>query len=80
MGSTLTREDPLEEGMAMFLPGESRVQRGLVGYSPWARKASDTTEVTEHKLQFTSPLFVSVQLSSSPSLTLFPLLILFLVL
>ena len=28
----------------VFLPGESRGQRTLVGYSPWDRKESDTTE------------------------------------
>ena len=28
------------------LPGESHGQRSLVGYSPWGRKESDTTEVT----------------------------------
>ena len=28
----------------MFLPGESHGQRTLVGYSPWGRKESDTTE------------------------------------
>ena len=27
-----------------FLPGESHVQRSLVGYSPWGQKESDTTE------------------------------------
>ena len=27
-----------------FLPGESHGQRSLVGYSPWGRKALDTTE------------------------------------
>ena len=27
-------------------PGESHGQRSLVGYSPWGRKDSDTTEVT----------------------------------
>ena len=26
------------------LPGESHRQRGLVGYSPWGRKESDTTK------------------------------------
>ena len=34
---SLGQEDPLEEGMAtipVFLPGESRGQRSLVGYSP----------------------------------------------
>ena len=30
----------------VFLPGESHEQRSLVGYSPWGRKESDTTEVT----------------------------------
>ena len=29
-----------------FLPGESHGQRSLVGYSPWGRTESDTTEVT----------------------------------
>ena len=28
----------------VFLPGESRGQRSLVGYSPWGRKESDITE------------------------------------
>ena len=40
-------EDPLEEGMArnpVFLLRESHGQRSLVGYSPWDRKESDTTE------------------------------------
>ena len=27
-----------------FLPGESHGQSGLVGYSPWGHKESDTTE------------------------------------
>ena len=41
------QEDPLEEGMAttpVFLPGKFHGQRSLVGYSPWGRKDSDTTE------------------------------------
>ena len=29
---------------AVFLPGEFHGQRSLVGYSPWGRKESDTTE------------------------------------
>ena len=29
---------------SVFLPGESHGQRCLVGYSPWGRKESDTTE------------------------------------
>ena len=28
----------------VFLPGKSHGQRGLVGYSPWGPKQSDTTE------------------------------------
>ena len=32
-----------------ILPGESHGQRGLVGYSPWSCKESDTTEATEHE-------------------------------
>ena len=28
----------------VFLPGESHGRRSLVGYSPWGRKDSDTTE------------------------------------
>ena len=28
----------------VFLPGESHGQKSLVGYSPWGRKESDTTE------------------------------------
>ena len=28
----------------VFLPGESHGQRSLVGYSPWGRKESDTSE------------------------------------
>ena len=30
----------------VFLPGEAHGQRSLVGYSPWAHKESDMTEVT----------------------------------
>ena len=30
----------------VFLPGESRGQRSLVGYSPWGRKESDPSEAT----------------------------------
>ena len=28
----------------IFMPGESHGQRSLMGYSPWGRKESDTTE------------------------------------
>ena len=32
----------------VFLPGESRGQRSLVGCCPWGLTVSDTTEVTQH--------------------------------
>ena len=34
--------------LPVFLPGESHGQRSLMGYSPWARKESDTTEWQTH--------------------------------
>ena len=47
---SLSQEDPLEEAWqpTPVLSGESYGQRSLVGYSPWGRKESDRTEVTEH--------------------------------
>ena len=54
----------------VFLPGESHGQRslGLVGYSPWGRKESDTTErLTLHTQRCTlALLLVSCLLSVSP--------------
>ena len=47
LGSNMGREDPMEKGMAptpVFLPGQFHGQRSLVGYSPWGRRESDTTE------------------------------------
>ena len=44
---SLSWEDPLEKGMAThtsILPREAHGQRNLVGYSPWRRQESDTTE------------------------------------
>ena len=44
---SLGQEDPLEKKMQptpVFLPGKSHGLRILVGYSPWGRKESDTTE------------------------------------
>ena len=43
---SLVREDPLEEmaNTPVFLPGESRGQRSLAGYSPWSLKESDMTK------------------------------------
>ena len=43
----LGQEDPLEKEMAIqstLLPGKSHGRRSLIGYSPWGRKESDTTE------------------------------------
>ena len=40
-------EDPLEKEMVahpVFLPGKSHGPWSLVGYRPWDRKESDTTE------------------------------------
>ena len=51
LGSIPGSEDPLEKEMAthssireVFMPGKSHGLRSLVGYSPWGRKESDTTE------------------------------------
>ena len=44
---SLGREDPLEKEMAthsILLPGKSHGERRLVGYIPWSRKESDSTE------------------------------------
>ena len=42
---SLGQEDPPEkEPTPVFLPGKPNGQRSLVGYSPWGRKESDTTE------------------------------------
>ena len=35
----------------VFLPGESRGQRSLVGYSPWGHTESDMTEATQQQKQ-----------------------------
>ena len=43
-----------------LLPGKSRGQRSLVGYSPWGHKESDTTE----RLHFTVPLTAVGQYSA----------------
>ena len=44
---SLGQKDPMEESTQptpVFLPGESRGQRSLKGYSPWGRKELDTTK------------------------------------
>ena len=46
---SLGGEDPLEKGMPTHssIPAwRSDRQRSLVGYSPWGRTGSDTTEAT----------------------------------
>ena len=48
---SLGREDPLEEEMATHssIPAwESHGRRSLAGYSPWGRRETDVTEVTQH--------------------------------
>ena len=41
---SLDWEDPLEEGMAVFLPDNPHGQRSLVGYSLQGHKESNSTE------------------------------------
>ena len=44
---SLSRKDPLEEGMAttaVFLAGEPLGWKNLAGYSPWVHKELDMTE------------------------------------
>ena len=36
----------------VLFPGKSHGQRSLVGYRPWGRKESDTTEATQPLAQF----------------------------
>ena len=45
-------EDPLEKEVAtlVLLPGKFHGLRSLVGYSPWGRKESDTTERTHSRI------------------------------
>ena len=45
-----------------FLPGKFHEQRSLVGYSPWGRKESDTTErlSTTHPKNTTTARHISV--------------------
>ena len=45
----------------VFLPGESHGRRSLVGYSPWGRKESDTTERLHfHFLYFSVQILYSL--------------------
>ena len=36
------------QSTSVFLPGEPRGQRSLVGYSPWGHKESDMIKANEH--------------------------------
>ena len=67
---TLGQEDPLDEGIAshsVFLPGKSRGQRSLVGYSLWDHKESDTTKVTEHARILYEPAHVVLYVAPTHS-------------
>ena len=53
-GQSLGLEDPLRRAWQptpVFLPGESHGPRSLVGYSPWGRKQSETTEQLQIKMK-----------------------------
>ena len=47
----------------VFLPGESRGQRNLVGYSPWDCKESDTTSNSVRQHPYKESLFVCLSFS-----------------
>ena len=49
---SLAQEDPLEKGMAIFLPGEFHGQRSPVGYSPWGCRELDMTKQLTLSLLF----------------------------
>ena len=59
---SLGQEDPLDKEMAIHsstIAWKSHGQRSLVGYSPWGRKESDTTErlyLTNEICEPTNPL------------------------
>ena len=44
----------------VFLPGKSHGQRSLVGYSPWDRKESDTTEQLTLSLYITRICYIHI--------------------
>ena len=55
----------------VFLPGKSHGRRSLIGYCPWGRKESDTTERLHFtSLHFTSSLNYAVCLAAQLCLTL----------
>ena len=49
------------KAIPVFVPGEFHGQRSLVGYSPWGRKESDTTEQLTHKEILLSVLLPAYQ-------------------
>ena len=53
------------------MPGESHGWRSLVGYSPWGRKESDTTERLH--LQSSPKRFIYTQVLKNVKLCIFPL-------
>ena len=72
---SLGQEDPLKKGTdptPALLPGKSHGQRSLIGYSPWSRKESDTTE----QLHFTGirQLGKPITETVKPELQIFSLL------
>ena len=44
----------------VFLPGEPRGQRKLMGYSPQGRKESDRTEATCHAQRYNYLIFIEL--------------------
>ena len=69
---SLGREDSPGEGNGNpLLPGKSHGRRSLIGYSPWGRKESDTTE----RLHFLSlsPLLTFMELRRVGALLWFEL-------
>ena len=43
-GSGRSPGEGTQQSTQVFLPGESYIQRSLVGYNSWGHKESDTTE------------------------------------
>ena len=62
-------EDPLEkewQPTPVFLPGKSHGRRSLVGYRPWGRKESDTTERLHFHFHYTPTSFVTSDVQKFP--------------
>ena len=56
----------------VLLPGKSNGQRSLVGYSPWGRKGSDTTEQLHFHFTFTLPRKLHVLIKQNKIKTFSP--------